>query len=554
MMEPRNGTPASQRAAALPGLRSEERGTSERATREGRASKAARRRAGTKKWYTLGVLCLSLLVIVIDSTIVNVALPTFARDLHASSSGLQWIVDAYTLTFAALLLLAGAIADRYGRHLALAGGLAVFAAGSLAAAFTQTAGELIAARAVMGVGGAFIMPATLSIITAVFTDHAERTKAIGLWSAVSGLGVAIGPVAGGWLLAHFSWDSIFLVNLPIVAVALLAGYWLVPASRAPGAAGSRLDLTGAALSVAAFSTLTYAIIEAPGNGWLSARTLGLGVLSVALLAVFGVWEARSAHPMLPLRLFRNPRFTGAGVSITVLFFALSGVVFLSTQIYQFVLGYSPLAAGVRALPSAAALAVFSPLGAWMARRAGVRVPVTLGLVMVTAGLLVFAQASAASGYGHYVLAMVIVSAGIGLAMSAATSASMAELPPAMAGVGSAVNDTTRNMGSVLGVAVFGSIAASVFASRMPGSFGSVGAAAAAAHHAGGGAGVSGTALLHAAASAFVTGADRAVLAGVIAAAAGALIAFRAFRPVRPAPAVAAEVPAEVRVPAGVSRG
>src|SRR6516162_3745893 len=241
-------------------------------------------RAYARRWYTLGVLCLSLLIIVVDTTIVNVALPTFARQLNASTSGLQWIVDAYTLTFAALLLLAGAIADRYGRHYALAAGLAVFAAGSLAAAFTQTTSELIAARAVMGVGGAFIMPATLSIITAVFTDHAERTKAIGLWSAVSGLGVAIGPVAGGWLLAHFSWDSIFLVNLPIVAVALVAGHWLVPASRSAGA--GRLDLAGAALSVAAFTGLTYTIIEAPSNGWLSARTLAFGAASVALLGLF----------------------------------------------------------------------------------------------------------------------------------------------------------------------------------------------------------------------------------------------------------------------------
>jgi EmrB/QacA subfamily drug resistance transporter len=489
-------------------------------------------RAYARRWYTLGVLCLSLLVIVVDTTIVNVALPTFARDLHASSSGLQWIVDAYTLTFAALLLLAGAIADRYGRQRALAAGLAVFAAGSLAAAFTQTTSELIAARAVMGIGGAFIMPATLSIITAVFTDHAERTKAIGLWSAVSGLGVAIGPVAGGWLLAHFNWDSIFLVNLPIVVVALVAGYWLVPASRAAGA--GRLDLAGAALSVAAFTGLTYTIIEAPDNGWLSVRTLGLGALSLALLALFVAFQARAEHPMLPLRLFRNPRFSGAGLSITVLFFALSGVTFLSSQIYQFVLGYSPLAAGVRALPSAAALAVFSPVGAALAKRAGVRVPVTLGLAAVAAGLLIFAQASASSGYGHYVLAMVIVSAGIGLAMSAATSASMRELPPAMAGVGSAVNDTTRNMGSVLGVAVFGSITASVFASRMGG--GSLGAAAAAAHRPG-----SGTDVLHAAASAFVTGADRAVLAGAVVVAAGLVIAFRAFRPAR----VTAEAPAEV---------
>jgi EmrB/QacA subfamily drug resistance transporter len=505
-------------------------------------------RAYARRWWTLGVLCLSLLVIVVDTTIVNVALPTFARELHASSSGLQWIVDAYTLTFAALLLLAGAIADRYGRHRSLAGGLALFALGSLAAAFTQTTTELIAARAVMGIGGAFIMPATLSILMAVFTDHAERTRAIGLWSAVSGLGVAIGPVAGGWLLTHFSWDSIFLVNLPIVAIALVAGHWLIPASRVAGS--GRLDLIGAALSVAAFTGLTYTIIEAPSHGWLSAFTLGLGVASVALLTLFVAWEARAAHPMLPLRLFRNPRFTGAGLSITVLFFALSGVVFLSSQIYQFVLGYSPLAAGVRALPSAVALAVMSPVGAFLAKRAGVRVPVVLGLVMLALGMLFFATASGSSGYGHYVLAMVIDSAGIGLAMSAATSASMRELPPALAGVGSAVNDTTRNMGSVLGVAVFGSIAASVFASRLGSSAGSLGAAAAAGHRAGG---VSGSAALHAAADAFVAGADRAVLAGAIVVVAGLVVAFRAFRPERASVAapvaapVAAAVPAEVPV-------
>jgi hypothetical protein len=347
-----------------------------------------------------------------------------------------------------------------------------------------------------------------------------------------------------------SWDSIFLVNLPIVAVALVAGRWLVPASRAPRS--GRLDLTGAVLSVAAFTILTYTIIEAPGYGWLSATTLGLGGASVALLALFVAWEARSGHPMLPLHLFRNPRFTGAGVTLTVLFFALSGAVFVNSQILQFVLGYSPLAAGVRALPSAAALAVFSPLGAWMAKRAGTLTPVALGLAAVTAGLVFFSTASAASGYGHYIVAMVIVCAGIGLAMSAATSASMQELPPAMAGVGSAVNDTTRNMGSVLGVAVIGSITASVFASRMAhlahGTAVSLGAAAAAAHHAGG---AYGTALLHETAGAFVTGADRAVLAGAIATLAGAAIAARTLRSAR---RTAVPAGAPVPVSAGAARG
>jgi len=485
-----------------------------------------------RRWYTLIVLCLSLLVIVVDGTIVNVALPTFARDLHAGTTALQWIVDAYTLTFAALLLLAGAIADRYGRDHALTAGLAVFGAGSLVAAFTGTTTELIAARVLMGVGGAFIMPATLSILMNVFTNPVERTKAIGLWSAVSGLGVAIGPVTGGWLLAHFSWGSIFLVNLPIVAIALVAGHWLVPASRAPGAgAGHRLDLLGALLSVAAFTTLTYTIIEAPDNGWLSGTTLGLAGATASLFALF-IWrEARAAHPMLPLRLFRNPRFTGAAVTLTVLFFALSGAVFMSTQIYQFVLGFSPLAAGVRALPAAAALAVFSPLGANISKRAGVAVPVALGLCMIAAGLTFFGTATAASGYGHYVIAMVTMSAGIGLAMAAATTASMQVLPPALAGVGSAINDSTRNMGSVLGVAVFGSISASIFASRMTAahmSVSSVGAAAIAARQTGN------VDLLHTAANAFVSGADHAVIAGIIAGVAGALIAVRTFRTRRPA--------------------
>jgi EmrB/QacA subfamily drug resistance transporter len=489
------------------------------------ASRTSQQAPYPRRWYTLIVLCLALLVIVVDGTIVNVALPTFARDLGAGTTGLQWIVDAYTLTFAALLLLAGAIADRYGRHHALTAGLAVFGAGSLVAAFTGTTTELISARVLMGVGAAFIMPATLSILMNVFTNPVERTKAIGLWSAVSGLGVAIGPVTGGWLLAHFSWGSIFLVNLPIVAIALVAAHWLVPASRAPRSAG-RLDLLGALLSVAAFTALTYTIIEAPDNGWLSFTTLGLASATAGLLALF-IWrEARAAHPMLPLSLFRNPRFTGAAVTLTILFFALSGAVFMSTQIYQFVLGFSPLAAGVRALPSAAALAVFSPLGANISKRLGATVPVVLGLCMISAGLVFFATASATSGYGHYVIAMIVMSGGIGLAMAAATTASMAVLPPALAGVGSAINDSTRNMGSVLGVAVFGSISASVFASKMTAahlSASSVGAAAIAARRTGD------VDLLHVAASAFVSGADHAVIAGVAAGIAGALIAARTFR-------------------------
>jgi EmrB/QacA subfamily drug resistance transporter len=472
------------------------------------------------------VLCLSLLVIVVDTTIVNVALPTLARQLQATTSGLQWIVDGYTLPFAALLMLAGTLADRYGRRRALAGGLALFAAGSLAAALTHTTYELIAARAVMGTAAAFIMPATLSLLTSVFTNPAERAKAIGLWTAVSGLGVAIGPTAGGWLLAHFSWDAIFLVNLPVAGIALLATRWLVPASRAPRA--RRLDLPGAGLSAVAFGVLTYALIQAPESGWTSAATLARAAAAAGLLVAFVAWERRSPEPMLPLALLRDRRFSAAAATIMLLFFALASAVFLVTQIYQFVLGYSPLAAGVRALPSALALAVASPLGAQLAQRAGVRVPVVTGMIMLAAGLGLFATATASSGYSHYVTAMIIASAGIGLAMAPATESVMNSLPRQLAGIGSAVNDTARNLGSVLGVAVAGSVTASVYASHMTaaGASGSIGAAAGIAAHAGG---VQGAALLHTASAAFISGADRSVLIAAILMSAGAIAAAYALR-------------------------
>jgi Major Facilitator Superfamily len=379
----------------------------------------------------------------------------------------------------------------------------------------------------MGVGAAFIMPATLSILTSVFTSPAERAKAIGIWSAISGLGVAIGPVAGGLLLAHFGWDSIFLVNIPLTVVALIAGHWLVPASRS--SVVRRLDPAGAIASVAAFTLLTWALIAAPASGWLSAAATARLAGGAAWVAALVLIEARSDHPMLPLSLLRDRRLAGAATSLLLLFFALSGAVFLTTQIYQVVLGYSPLAAGLRALPPAITLAAAAAAGAHLAKRAGARVPVAGGLALVSAGLVFFATATAVSSYAHYVLAMIMVSAGIGLAMSAATTLSMAQLPPALAGVGAAVNDATRNMGSVLGVAVVGSVTVSVFASRMAGhgaAGSSVGAAMAAAHRAGG---VHGAELLHATATAFVAGADRGVLVAAAATLDGAILTLVTLR-------------------------
>src|SRR3954452_2397486 len=418
-----------------------------------------------RRWWTLAVLAISLLVITVDGTIVNTALPTLARDLDASTSQLQWIVDAYTLVFAGLLLVAGSLGDRFGRQRALAGGLVVFAVGSLAAALSGSASELIASRSLMGAGAALIMPATLSILTDVFQDRAERTKAIGIWAGVSGLGVAIGPTLGGFLLEHFEWGSGFLVTLPIVAIALVGGRRFVPVSRA--AAPPRLDPIGALLSMAGLAALTYGLIEAPSNGWTSGATIGFLGASVALLGGFAWWELRgTGHPMVELGLFRNMRFTAASVSVTIVFFSLFGSLFLLTQILQNVLGYSTLEAGAGALPFALAMGAVSPLAAGMARRTGTKLPVAVGLLLMAAGLGVMSTAGTGTTYLHLMFATVLMGIGMGLAMAPATDSIMGALPAEKAGVGSAINDTVRNVGGVLGVAVIGSVATSAFASRM----------------------------------------------------------------------------------------
>jgi EmrB/QacA subfamily drug resistance transporter len=420
--------------------------------------------AHRRRWLTLAVLSLSLLVIVVDTTIVNVAVPTLAAQLHAGSSALEWIVDAYTLAFAALLLPAGALGDRFGRHRALAAGMAIFGVASLGAALSSSATELITWRAIMGAGAALVSPATMAVLTTVFTNPVERAKAIGIWSAVSGLGVAIGPTAGGWLLDHYSWGAIFAVNLPIVVIALVAGRFLVPASKAPYR--PRFDLPGTVLAVVASAALTYTVIDASSVGWGSVTTLVRAVVSLALAAGFIGWELRTDHPMMELAIFRNPRFTAASGAIMVLFFGLAGMSFVLTQIYQFVLGYSPLEAGVRSLPSALAVTIAAPLGTKIAARLGTRATVTGGLLLAVAGLGFFTLATGHSTYSHYLIASTVTAAGIGLTMSTATESIMASLPPAKVGVGSAVNNTTRNLGTVLGVAVVGSIAATSYAGSL----------------------------------------------------------------------------------------
>ncbi|MCU1346065.1 MAG: transporter, partial [Acidimicrobiia bacterium] len=352
--------------------------------------------AATNRWVTLGVLCLSLMVIVVDNTIVNVALPTLVRELGTSTSQLQWVVDAYTLVFAGLLLTAGSLGDRFGRRGALTAGLLIFGAGSLAASMSNSVNTLVLWRAVMGSGAALIMPATLSILTNVFTDAKERAVAIGVWSGISGLAVALGPVAGGYLLEHFSWGSIFFVNVPIVVTALVAGQLWVPTSRDPHA--GRLDLAGAALSIAGLGTLVWTVIEAPHAGWLSGRTLAGGAAAALLLAAFMVRELRTAEPMLDLRFFRNARFSAATGAIMLVSFALFGFIFMITQYFQVVMGWSALSAGVRTLPFAGAVMVTAPIAPKVVERLGSKYVVAAGLFSFAVGLTVASSSGLHTGY------------------------------------------------------------------------------------------------------------------------------------------------------------
>jgi EmrB/QacA subfamily drug resistance transporter len=472
------------------------------------------------RWLSLGVLCTSLLAIVVDNTIVNVALPTLARDLDADVSELQWVVDAYTLVFAGALLLAGTLGDRVGRRRTLLAGLAVFGLSSLAAAYAGGVGMLIADRAVMGLGAAFIMPATLSLLISVFPDERERATAVGIWAATAGLGVALGPVAGGLLLEHFWWGSIFLVNVPLCVLALLLGRRVVPESRDPAA--PRVDWTGAGLSGAGLVALVWAVIEGPVAGWTSARVLGAGAVAALLLAAFVVQQRRVAEPLLDVRLFRNPRFSAASATIMVLFFALFGFLFLATQYLQFVLGHSPSAAGVRVLPYAGAMIVSASLSARLVAAFGTKRVATLGMALFAAGLAVAATLSVGGGYGRLAVAFLLMGSGMGLAGAPATESIMGALPPERANIGSAVNDTTRELGGALGVAVVGSIMSSLYSARAPGAGRDSLAAAVAA----------GPEVAAAARDAFVEAMSRASLVVAVVAALGAVVAWR-YLPSRP---------------------
>lgn len=505
-------------------------------------------RIHSRRWGILAVLCLSLLMVVVDNTIVNVALPTLSDELDASITELQWVVDSYTLVFAALLLAFGHLGDRFGRKLALQVGLVIFAGTSLLAAFSSTSGQLIGARALMGIGAALVFPATLAILVNVFTDKRERVMAIGIWSACTGLAVALGPVTGGFLLEHFAWGSIFLVNIPLTALALIAGWVLVPNSK--DADAGRLDVPGLLLSVAAVALVVWAIIEAPNFGWTSAAVVSAGTIGIILGAVFVAWERRLSHPLLDVRLFRNLRFTAASGAVTAAFFALFGFIFLITQYLQLVQGYSPLEAGLRTLPFAIATGVTSPLAMLAMRRWGTKAVVSTGLAVMSLGFVLAAQLQADTAYlGLTVISMVTIAIGLGLTTGPATESIMGALPADKAGVGSAVNDTTRELGGTFGVAVVGSVFASVYGAAVVTALRPLGvpesAIAAAEESVAAGLGLAGTlpadlgaAVADAAREAFIDGLSRGSLVAAGVAALGAIFAG-AFLPAH-APGTPAE--------------
>lgn len=418
------------------------------------------------RWRILGVLVLALLVTSIDHTIINVAMPRLVGDLGASSAELQWIVASYTIVFAGLLLTAGSLGDRFGRRGALLAGLTTFLAGSVLAATAGSTTALITGRCVMGVGGALIMPTTLSILVNVFGDPRERARAIAGWTAASGAGIALGPIVGGALMRHFSWSSVFWINVPLLVAALVGALHLVPNSRDPHA--TRLDPIGAGLSIAAISSLVYAIIQAPERGWTSTASIVNFAAGIALSLVFIGWEMRREDPMLDMSLFRNRGFSAGSIALALLFFAMAGTVFLQAQYLQFVLEYTPLAAGFALVPAAIGMLLGTGAGAHLAEMHGGRIAVAAGTLIATAGIAVQAVFVDGGSYVPTGVGLLLFGLGAGIAMPAATEMIMATLPPARAGVGSAVNDTVREFGGALGVAVIGSVAATSYATSMRG--------------------------------------------------------------------------------------
>ncbi|MGW6400196.1 MFS transporter [Streptomyces sp. NPDC055134] len=471
-----------------------------------------------QRWLILGVICLAQLTVLLDNTVLNVAIPSLTRELDASTSDIQWMINAYSLVQSGLLLTAGSSADRYGRKKMLAAGLVLFGAGSLVAGLAQSTGQLIAARAGMGVGGALLMTTTLAVVVQIFDDK-ERVRAIGLWATVNSLGFAAGPLIGGVMLDHFWWGAIFLVNIPVAVIGLIAVIALVPESKNP--LGDRPDLVGALLSTVGMTGVVYAIISGPQHGWTSAHVGISALVGLVVLAAFVVWELRIPYPMLDMHFFRNQQFTGAVAGAILVAFGMGGSLFLLTQHLQFVLGYGALEAGLRTAPMALTVVVLNltGVGARILPKLGTPATIATGMSCLAAGLAAIALLGGDS-YGGMLLGLVVMGAGISIAMPAMANAIMSAIPPEKAGVGAGVNGTLAEFGNGLGVAVLGAVLNSRFAALVSVSAASLPAALAAAKSG---------AERERIADAFSSGLETSQLVGAVAVLVGGLLAAALLR-------------------------
>ncbi|MFF3781156.1 MFS transporter [Streptomyces sp. NPDC001933] len=416
-----------------------------------------RQRSGGQ-WWLLAVLCLATLVVSLDITILNVALPTISESLHATTAELQWIVDSYSLAFAGAMLPAGLFGDRYGRKRVLLGGLGIFAVASVWSALADSTGALIAARTLMGAGAAIVMPLTLAFVASTFSA-ADRPKAIAVITAAIAGGLPLGPIVGGFLLEHFYWGSVFWINVPVVAIAVAAGVVLLRESRNPAAA--RLDVPGALLAVGGIVALIYGFISAPEVGWSSVRTVVLLVGSVVLFAAFVLWERRAADKLVDPALFRNARFTWGTMAAVAVSVALFGVLFVVPQFLQAVHGHDALGTGLRLVPLMGGLLVAGGVAGPVDKLIGTKITVLIGLLVLAVGLVVLSQVTADGGYGPMATGLTLCGVGIGGAMAPAMDAVTAEVGDE-AGAGAAVTNTLRQIGGALAVAVLGSVMSAVY--------------------------------------------------------------------------------------------
>ena len=416
-----------------------------------------------RRWFLLAMMCLSLVLVVMSVSGLVTAIPTMQEALGASASQVAWILDAYAIVFAGSLLTAGALGDRFGRKRALLAGLVVFGSGSLFAGVASSSSQVIAGRAVMGIGAALVMPATLSIITTIFPPE-ERNRAIGVWAGFAGAGGAIGPIVSGALLERYWWGSAVLVNLPLVAATFIAIWSFAPESR--DESETPLDPVGAVLSLVGLGALVFTIIQGGENGWTTTPVIAAAIVAVVALTGFLRWERQTKHPMLPLGLFRDRRFSVGSAVVTVAFFVMFGFFFLSTQYLQFARQYSPLEAGLALLPLPIVFVAVSPRSAVFAARFGAARVMATGLVVIAGGFLILSFVTPGTSYFALAVAFAVLGAGMGMTAAPATGEIMSAVPLSKAGVGSAMNDTTRELGGALGIAILGSIATSAYRSAI----------------------------------------------------------------------------------------